>query len=209
MFEENTVADSEIEALIEKGQLKALAESLASWANPEVAELILRLDKPHQVLVYRSLPRERAADVFAYLEPEDQDDVLDALTDADTRLLLANLSPDDRTAMFEELPAKVTRRLMQLLSPEDLAESRQLLGYPDESVGRLMTPDYIRLRAEWSCEQALAHVRKYGRDSEIFNILYVTDAGGKLVDIVRMRRLIMMDPQALIQDMLNYNCVSI
>ena len=209
MFEENTVADSEIEALIEKGQLKALAESLASWANPEVAELILRLDKPHQVLVYRSLPRERAADVFAYLEPEDQDDVLDALTDADTRLLLANLSPDDRTAMLEELPAKVTRRLMQLLSPEDLAESRQLLGYPDESVGRLMTPDYIRLRAEWSCEQALAHVRKYGRDSEIFNILYVTDAGGKLVDIVRMRRLIMMDPQALIQDMLNYNCVSI
>ena len=209
MFEENTVADSEIEALIEKGQLKALAESLASWANPEVAELILRLDKPHQVLVYRSLPRERAADVCAYLEPEDQDDVLDALTDADTRLLLANLSPDDRTAMLEELPAKVTRRLMQLLSPEDLAESRQLLGYPDESVGRLMTPDYIRLRAEWSCEQALAHVRKYGRDSEIFNILYVTDAGGKLVDIVRMRRLIMMDPQALIQDMLNYNCVSI
>lgn len=209
MFEENTVADSEIEALIENGQLKALAESLASWANPEVAELILRLDKPHQVLVYRSLPRERAADVFAYLEPEDQDDVLDALTDADTRLLLANLSPDDRTAMLEELPAKVTRRLMQLLSPEDLAESRQLLGYPDESVGRLMTPDYIRLRAEWSCEQALAHVRKYGRDSEIFNILYVTNAGGKLVDIVRMRRLIMMDPQALIQDMLNYNCVSI
>ncbi|MDG1668683.1 MAG: magnesium transporter [Opitutae bacterium] len=209
MFEENTVADSEIEALIENGQLKALAESLASWANPEVAELILRLDKPHQVLVYRSLPRERAADVFAYLEPEDQDDVLDALTDADTRQLLANLSPDDRTAMLEELPAKVTRRLMQLLSPEDLAESRQLLGYPDESVGRLMTPDYIRLRAEWSCEQALAHVRKYGRDSEIFNILYVTDARGKLVDIVRMRRLIMMDPQALIQDMLNYNCVSI
>ncbi len=209
MFEENTVADSEIEALIENGQLKALAESLTSWANPEVAELILRLDKPHQVLVYRSLPRERAADVFAYLEPEDQDDVLDALTDADTRQLLANLSPDDRTAMLEELPAKVTRRLMQLLSPEDLAESRQLLGYPDESVGRLMTPDYIRLRAEWSCEQALAHVRKYGRDSEIFNILYVTDAGGKLVDIVRMRRLIMMDPQALIQDMLNYNCVSI
>lgn len=209
MFEENTVADAEIEVLIESGQLKALAESLTSWANPEVAELILRLDKPHQVLVYRSLPRERAADVFAYLEPEDQDDVLDALTDADTRLLLANLSPDDRTAMLEELPAKVTRRLMQLLSPEDLAESRQLLGYPDESVGRLMTPDYIRLRAEWSCEQALAHVRKYGRDSEIFNILYVTDAGGKLVDIVRMRRLIMMDPQALIQDMLNYNCVSI
>ena len=209
MLEENIVTDSEIEALVEKGHLKALSESLTSWANPEVADLILRLDKPHQVLVYRALPRERAADVFAYFEPEDQDDVLAALTDADTRSLLANLSPDDRTAMLEELPATVTRRLMQLLSPEDLAESRQLLGYPEESVGRLMTPDYLRIRAEWTCEQALAHIRKFGRDSEIFNILYVTDTAGKLVDIVRMRRLIMTEPQTLIQGMLNYNCVSI
>jgi len=209
MLEENIVSDSDVEALVEEGQLKALSKSLMSWANPEVGDLILRLDKPHQVLVFRALPRERAADVFAYFEPEDQDDVLAALTDADTRALLADLSPDDRTAMLEELPATVTRRLMQLLSPEDLAESRQLLGYPEESVGRLMTPDYLRIRAEWTCEQALAHIRKFGRDSEIFNILYVTDAGGKLVDIVRMRRLMMTEPAALIQEMLNYNCVSI
>ena len=209
MREENTVTDSEVEALVKKGQLKALSESLTSWANPEVGDLILRLDKPHQVLVYRALPRERAADVFAYFEPEDQDDVLAALTDADTRALLADLSPDDRTAMLEELPATVTRRLMQLLSPEDLAESRQLLGYPEESVGRLMTPDYLRIRAEWTCEQALTHIRKFGRDSEIFNILYVTDASGKLMDIVRIRRLIMTNPATLIQEMLNYNCVSI
>jgi magnesium transporter len=209
MREENTVTDSEVEALVENGQLKALSKSLTSWAIPEVGDLILRLDKPHQVLVFRALPRERAADVFAYFEPEDQDDVLAALTDADTRALLADLSPDDRTAMLEELPATVTRRLMDLLSPEDLAESRQLLGYPEESVGRLMTPDYLSIRAEWPCEQALAHIRKFGRDSEIFNILYVTDASGKLVDIVRMRRLIMTEPAALIQEMLNYNCVSI
>ena len=209
MPEENTVTDKEIEALIENGQLKALSEHLTRWAYPEVADLILRLDKPHQILVYRALPRDRAADVFAYFEPEDQDEVLEALTDADTRSLLANLSPDDRTAMLEELPATVTRRLMQLLSPEDLAESRQLLGYPEESVGRLMTPDYIRIRAEWTCEQALAHIRKYGRDSEVFNILYVTDSAGKLVDIVRTRRLIMTDPSTIIEDLLNYNCISI
>ncbi len=209
MLEENTVTDSEIEALIENGQLKALSESLTRWANPEVADLILRLDKPHQVLVYRALPRERAADVFAYFEPEDQDDVLDALTDADTRSLLADLSPDDRTAMLEELPATVTRRLMELLSPEDLEESRQLLGYPEESVGRLMTPDYLRIRAEWTCGQALVHIHKFGRDSEIFNILYVTDADGKLIDIVRMRRIIMSEPDSIILDMLNYQYVSL
>ena len=209
MQEELTIYDVEIESLIAKGDFKLLADFLMRWAVPEVAELILRLGKSNQVLVYRALPRERAADVFAYMQPVDQDVILRALTDSDTRSLLADLSPDDRTAMFEELPAKVTRRLMQLLSPSDLAEVRQLLGYPPESVGRLMTPDYIRINEEWSCEQALAHIRKYGRDSEIINILYVIDKKSKLIDIVRIRRLIMAEPNSLIKDMLNYNCVSI
>ncbi len=207
MVEENPEINSRMEPLIASGQIKPISEELKNWADPEVADYILSLDKPHQILVYRALPRPRAADVFAFFEPEDQDTFLEALTDADTRSLLANLSPDDRTAMLEELPATVTRRLMQLLSPEDLAESRQLLGYPEESVGRLMTPDYIRIREEWTCEQALAHMRKYGRDSEIFNILYVTDGNGQLIDIVRMRRIIMAPPNTPIKDMLNYQFV--
>jgi magnesium transporter len=182
---------------------------LKEWAEPEVADLILSLDKPHQVLVFRALPRPRAADVFAHFDPEHQDRILEALTDLDTRHLLANLSPDDRTAMLEELPATVTRRLMQLLNPEDLEESRQLLGYPEDSVGRMMTPDYIRVRAEWTVEQALAHIRKFGRDSEIFNILYVTDGNGQLIDILRMRRLIMSPLQTVLRDILNYRFVSL
>lgn len=209
MPDEEKNITTEIKALIDKSDFRTVAEKLTDQAVPEVADLIMQLDKTHQVLVYRALPRQRAAEVFSYFEPEGQDAILTALTDADTRSLLANLNPDDRTALFEELPAKVTRRLMQLLSPSDLAEARTLLGYPAESVGRLMTPNYIRVHAEWTCDQALAHVRKYARDSEIFNILYVTDESGKLIDIVRMRRLIMMEPSALIKDMLNYNCVSI
>lgn len=209
MAEENPEIDAKMKPLITSGNIKAISGELANWPDPEVADYILGLDKPHQILVYRALPRLRAADVFAYFDPEDQDTFLEALTDADTRPLLANLSPDDRTALLEELPAKVTRRLMQLLSPEDLAESSQLLGYPEESVGRLMTPDYIRIREEWTCEQALAHMRKYGRDSEIFNILYVTDGQGLLIDIVRMRRIIMAPPSTPIKEMLNYQFVSL
>ncbi|MEM1224002.1 MAG: magnesium transporter, partial [Verrucomicrobiota bacterium] len=209
MAEENAIAESEIFKLIANNQLRAVSEELKSWADPEIADLLIDLDKPHQILVYRALPRQRAADMFAYLEPDQQDSLLEALTDTDTRALLADLSPDDRTEMLEELPATVTRRLMQLLSPEDLAEARQLLGYPEESIGRLMTPEYIRLRTEWTVEVALAHIRKYGRDSEIFNILYVTDGDGLLLDIVRMRRIILAEPGTLISEMLNYNCVSV
>jgi len=207
MPDENTEIDSTMESLVSKGHIKELSAELRNWAIPEVADYILRLDKPHQILVYRALPRQRAADVFAFFEPDDQDTFLEALTDSDTRELLANLSPDDRTALLEELPATVTRQLMQLLSPEDLVESSQLLGYPEESVGRLMTPDYIRVRAEWTCAHALEHVRKYGRDSEIFNILYVTDGNGELIDILRMRRLIMASPETVIKDILNYQFV--
>jgi len=209
MVEEDVEHEASVEQLIESGQLKALSVRLKGLAYPEIADLMSPLDKPHRILVYRALPRPRAAEVFAYLEPEAQDQLLEALTDTDTRHLLANLSPDDRTAMLEELPATVQRRLMQLLSAEDLKESRQLLGYPEKSVGRLMTPDYIRIRAEWTCDQALAHIRKFGRDSEIVNILYVTDGDGFLIDIVRMRRLIMANPSTVIQDILNYNFVSI
>ena len=209
MPEKKKVDQSEANALIGNGQLKALSELLKQWPEPEVADLILSLDKPHQILVFCALPRQRAADAFAHLEPEHQDRILEALADSDTRYLLANLSPDDRTAMLEELPATVTRRLMQLLSPEDLEESRQLLGYPEDSVGRMMTPDYIRVRAEWTVDQALAHIRKFGRDSEIFNILYVTDGDGKLVDILRMRRLIMAPLQTILKDLLNYRFVSL
>ena len=158
MQELNTTPGSDLQDLIAANQLKAVSEHLRSWADPEIADLLIGLEKPQQILVYRALPRQRAADMFAHLEPDAQDSLLAALTDADTRVLLADLSPDDRTAMLDELPATVTRRLLQLLSPEDLAESRQLLGYPEESVGRIMTPDYIRVREEWTVEAALAHV---------------------------------------------------
>ena len=203
------VSVEEILTLIQKNDLKLAVEYLLAWVDPEIADLLITLEKPQQILVYRALPRQRAADVFSYLEPQDQDSLLTALTNADTQSLLANLNPDDRTALLQELPATVTRRLMQLLSPEDLSEARQLLGYPEESVGRLMTPEYIRLRAEWTVEQALAHIRKFGRDSEIFNILYVTDDTGKLIDKVRMRRLIFAATDKTIRELLNYNCISI
>tara|TARA_B100001769_G_scaffold263313_1_gene246477 strand:- start:173 stop:1525 length:1353 start_codon:yes stop_codon:yes gene_type:complete len=195
--------------LMEANELKSAVEHLLAWMEPEIADLLIQLKKSQQILVYRALPRERAANVFSHLEPNDQDSLLKALTDGDTQALLANLNPDDRTSLLQELPANVTHRLMQLLSPEDLTEARQLLGYPEDSVGRLMTPEYIRLRAEWTVEEALAHIRKYGRDSEIFNILYVTEDNGKLIDKVRMRRLIFSPQDKTIRELLNYNCVSI
>jgi len=210
MTEASPSSEDEIQTLVHEGQFKAAAKRLESWEDPEVADLILDLaERRRQLLLFRALPRQRAARVFTFFPASDRDRILEAFTDADTRRLVTDLNPDDRTALLEELPAPATRRLMELLSPADLAEARQLLGYPEDSVGRLMTPDYVSLRAEWTCEQAFAHIREVGRDSEILNLLYVTDADGKLVDILRMRRLIMAPPKTVVRDLLNCKYVSI
>ena len=133
----STTSAETILELIQAKELKSAVEKLLAWVDPEIADLLIRLEKAEQILVYRALPRQRAADV-SYLEPQDQDSLLTALTDADTRSLLANLNPDDRTALLQELPATVTRRLMQLLGQKTLWKHGSCSVIPKVS-GRLMT----------------------------------------------------------------------
>jgi len=209
MTEDHFAVQPEIKSLIDRHQWRALAETLRDWPEPEIADLLLSLQTSERVLLFRSLPRKRAADIFSHLDYDDQDAFLKELSAEDTRHLLAHLSPDDRTALLEELPAEVTQRLMKLLSPEDLAEARQLLGYPEESVGRLMTPDYIAVRPEMTISEALAHIRKTGRDSETFNLIYVTDERGTLLDSLRVRRLILADPDVRVASIMDGKFVSL
>jgi magnesium transporter len=147
--------------------------------------------------------------VFSHLEPADQEELIEALTDQETRSLLADLAPDDRTELLEELPGEVTRRLLNLLSPEDLAEARLLLGYPEESVGRIMTPDYIAVRPDWTAGQALDHIRRHGRDSETINRIYVTDREWRLIDDLPLRRIILASPNRAIEELMDHSFASV
>ena len=184
----------EIHDLIEQHEWSLLREVLQSWSPAEIAELMLSIPKAERVLLYRALPRDLAHEVFAYLESDQQATLLRELTDTETRELLAALSPDDRTALLSELPGHVTVRLLALLDPEDLREARWLLGYPEESVGRLMTPDFLAIQPGWSVSQALDYIRQHGNDSETLNRIYVCDPKGHLLGVVRLRTLILADP---------------
>src|SRR5690606_23466125 len=117
--------------------------------------------------------------------------------------------PDDRTQLLEELPGQVTQRLLNLLSPEDLKEARWLLGYPAESVGRLMTPDYVAVRPEWTVEQALAHIRAKGKDSETINVVYVGDQEWRLLDDIELRRLILAAPGTRVEEIMDHAFVTV
>jgi magnesium transporter len=110
------------------------------------------------------------------------------------------MTPDDQTRVLEELPPEVTRRLLAALSPAELKEARDLLGYPPETAGRYMTPEYVNIRASMTAQDALAHVRKAGRGKETVNVLYVLDDKGKLVEDLRLGSLVMADPNAKVGD---------
>lgn len=199
----------EIMQLIRERQWTDMRDALVMWPPAEVADLIDAIEEPTRVLLLRFLPREYEAQVFAELTPGLQNGLIEELTNREVRGLLAEMNPDDRAAFIDEMPAEVTRRLLSLLSPEDLAETRQLLGYPEGSVGRVMTPCFVNIRAGMTAAEALGHIREHGYESETVNVVYVVDEEGKLLDEVSLRHLILAPPEKKIEDIMDGNFVSL
>ena len=196
--------------LIHEGRFAELrAYEWDEWLIPDLANLLNDLGKSDRVILFRILPRLIAAEVFAYLEKEERNTLLKDLNDEETRFILANLSPDDRTALFEELPGQATQRMLNLLSPSDLKEARFLLGYPEESVGRLMSPDYVAVRPHWTVHRALAHVRAKAHSSETIHTIYVTDDKWKLLDALDLTHFILADPDTQVDALMDDYFVSL
>lgn len=194
----------EIEELIRARRWSDLRATLTTWPPPETADLLLQLGKNDRVLLYRALPRDAAARVFSHLDLLQQHALLRDLTDDESRDLLAGLHPDDRTHLLAELPGKATQQLLNLLGPEDLEEARTLLGYPPESIGRLMTPDYVAVRPEWTVREAIQHIRVHGRDSETINRVLVVNADWRLLDDIEIRRFILADPEQRVEEIMDH-----
>jgi magnesium transporter len=201
--------EPEIHSWIEARQWKRVREALRRWPAPDVAELLVLLPPPDRVLLFGALRPERAASAFTSLSAEAQIGLLDLLAEEDTRHLLEHLSPDDRTRLLEGLPGEVRQGLLNLLSPEDLEEARELLGYPEGSVGRRMTPHYVAIRPSWKVSKALEHLRKMGRTAETLYRLYVVDEDWRLLDDLELRTLILADPDTLVAELMKRRFVSV
>jgi magnesium transporter len=198
-----------IEDLIRRREWRSLREYLQGLPVPELADLLTELEPAQRLLAFRILPRALSTEVFSNLEAPHQTAVLEGLTDDETRQLLADLPPDDRTEMFEELPGEATQRLLNLLSPEDLAEARHLLGYPEESIGRLMTPDYLAVRPGWTVARSLEHIRNRGRAKETLDVIYVTDERWRLIDELDLRLFVLARPEQTVEELMDFGFVSI
>jgi magnesium transporter len=199
----------EIKSLIDARNFGALRELFREWPPADVAEVILDLPEDEQVIIFRVLPAALAADVFEYIGIEEQQKLLRAMAHEQVVAILNEMSPDDRTALLEELPSAAARQLIRLLTPEERHVATALLGYPEDSVGRLMTPDFIQVKEDWTVQHVLDYVREYGHDSETLNFVYVVDERGKLIDDVRMREFLLRPLTAKVSDIRDQSFVAL
>jgi magnesium transporter len=207
MNAEMTILD--LETLIEARDFAALREQIRNWPAGDLADLMDPLPVEKEAVVFRLLPRDEAANVFSYLPIERQQELLKAMAQDEVVNILNDMSDDDRTELLEELPANVTQQLLNLLSPEERQRASSLLGYAENSVGRLMTPHFVRVRPNWTVAQALDHIRQYGTDSETMSLVYVIDAKGKLIDDLRIRQILLSSPDTLISDLMDSRFVAL
>ena len=198
----------EIEKLIKDKNWKAIKEAISALYPSDIAELFQELDVKYCLILLRLLPSELQSEVFSELESELQAEILNSLTDQDVKAIITELHPDDRTELFEDLPPPLTRKLLNVLPSEERKEALQLLGYPENSVGRLMTPDYVALKRNWTVEEAIEHLRKYGKDAETIDIVYVVDENWHLVDEIPIRRLILANRTQIIESLMDYHFIS-
>lgn len=202
------VAES-LQALLDAENAEELSRELSHWLPPELAELISHVPESQQLLIFQILPLEKAVRTFEFLPFQTQKNLLSLLPSSRVAGVLNALSPDDRTAFLAELPAETANQFIKFLSSEERALALTLLGYPEESVGRLMTPDYIAVKLDWTISQVLEYIRAKGRGSETINVIYVIDDQGVLLDDLSIREIILALPFAQIRQIVDHKFVAL
>lgn len=198
----------EITALLEQendAQLKAYLDDLNI---SDVEHLIDELPQ-HAVKFIDVLSIKRAVNVFRILDFPTQEKIIKKLPGNKLTELINLLPPDDRTALFSELKGDAVKKLIIMLPDEDRVEALSLLGYKEDSVGRLMTPDYVAVKIDWSVSRVLSHIRRYGKDSETIDVIYVIDKDGILLDDIRIREILLADPDARIGELTDNRLIAL
>ncbi len=195
--------EPDLQSMIDEQAYREIRDSLIVIEPADIADLIEALPAESAVITFRVLPRELAAATFADLAQRAQESLLKELGTEKSARLIESMDPDDRAAMLDELPVEVSTQLIARFSPENRKITQAILGYAPDSVGRLMTPDYVRLRADWSIQTALMHVRQYGRNAETVDWVFVIDDEGELIDDIHIRDLLLADPDSSVRDLMD------
>jgi magnesium transporter len=199
----------ELAAVLRDRDYARLRDMTRNRPASDLADVLTELKLEDQVIAFRVLPRKTAASVFEYLSQEAKETLLKAMAQEDVAALLNNMAPDERTMFLEELPAAATRQLLGLLTSAERAVALTLLGYPEMSIGRLMTPHYVAVGEHWTVQEVLDYVRTHGQDSETLNVLYVVDEQDLLIDDIRIREFLLAPPDRRVSDLMDRRFVAL
>ncbi len=193
----------EFEAAIAAADTEALDALREQLTVEDFGELVEALDPRVRAAFFTRIPAVEAADIFEQIDLSSQRETLEELSASRTAGLLNEMDADDRTALLESLPVHQTKRLMSFLRPRERAEAQKLLDFPEDSVGRLMTPDFLAIRREWTVGRALDYIRFNGEDKETLNDIYVVDREGRLLDDIPIREFLLSPPERAISEVMD------
>ena len=198
-----------IRELLDSKQYTRLRQMLSELNDADIAALLEDMEEQDMLKVFRILPKDLAADVFSYMDVDNQQFIITSLSDRDAANIVDNLMADDAADLMEEMPANVVKKILANASPETRRDINHLLRYPEDSAGSIMTVEYVDLKENLTVDEAIARIRKIGVDSETINICYVLDSRRKLVGTVALRYLLLSQPDEVISDIMHENVISI
>ncbi|NQU76432.1 MAG: magnesium transporter [Planctomycetes bacterium] len=195
--------EPQIRQLLSERDFAAVKAVLSELETADIAELLAQCESDEQALAFRLLSLEQAADVFSLLPLENQGMLVEHMSQASVADILNEMSPDDRTELLEEVPGELAKRLLASLRGEERAIARALLNYPADSVGRLMTPEYVAVRPAWTVEAVLEHIRKVAPQKETVNDLYVINNEGKLLDHIQLQDVVLAPAGSTVESLMS------
>lgn len=198
-----------IKELLENKQYTSLRQALTELNDADIAAILENLDEEDRLKIFRILPKSMAADVFSYLELENQQMIITSLAEKEAAGIINNLMADDATDLLEEMPANIVKKLLANTSPEVRRDINHLLQYPEDSAGSIMTVEFLDLKEHLTVQEAVERIRKIGMDSETINICYVLDQSRMLVGTVALRYLLLSEPDAIIGEIMHENVISV
>lgn len=208
-MKENFIFTETLRTLIEEKKYQSLRDVLLTVQPVDLAAALAEMPPQDLSLLFRLLPKDEAADTFVEMDADSREELIRGFSDSELRDILNELYLDDTVDLIEEVPALLVGRILEQSSPESRRLINELLRYPDDSAGSIMTTEYVGLHAAMTVGEAIEHIRRVGIDSENINVCYVTDRGRRLIGIVTIRTLILAEPGASVGSVMNENIISV
>ena len=199
----------EIVELLEQNKLAELKEILINENPIDIADVFEDFPKEKYLIIFKLLPKDFSSEVFSYLSPEKQQEVIENITDDEIKFIVEDMYLDDTVDFIEEMPANIVDKILKNTSSDKRKLINQMLKYPENSAGSVMTVEYISFKDNYTVKQAIEYYRKVAIDKEETDICFVTDTKKKLVGIISLKTLILSKDDSYIQDEMDTNFVSV